>query len=129
MNLKAKLLAIGLLVVALAAVAAIQSHSFVFAARIVLGASALLGGAYWYAKRSQPAAFQIESRMNVIQRVGLSQRSALALVEVDGQPYLVVHGDGFARIQRTTRNAPAHVVKDTLHTLSSDASPFSGALS
>jgi flagellar biogenesis protein FliO len=114
MSIKTKLLLIAGLVLTLAALAAIQSASWTTAARIILGAAGLIGGAYWYAKRAQPAAFTMETRVNVVQRVGLSQRNALALVEVDGQSYLIVHGDGFARIERTAPNSAPHLVKDSL---------------
>src|SRR5258708_32834913 len=39
--------------------------------------------------------------MKIVSRVGLSQRAALALVEVDGRSFLIVHGEGYARVHAT----------------------------
>ena len=91
--------------------ASLQGASAATIARVVLGLASLGGLAFWFvrAKGGLPSKFKSAPRLNVVQRVGLSARTGLALVEVDGKPYLVVHGDGFARIRparRPTRVAP-----------------------
>ena len=87
--------------------ASLQGASAATLARVVLGLAALGGLAAWFirARGGLPSKFKSAPRLNVVQRVGLSQRTGLALVEVDGKPYLVVHGDGFARIRPARRPA------------------------
>ena len=66
-----------------------------------------------------PSKFKAAPRLHVVQRVGLSQTNTeLALIEVDGKPYLVVHGDGFAQMQPRPR--PARVA--ARHALPGDRS-------
>ncbi len=88
-------------------VAAMQGASASLVARVVLGVAAVAGIAVWFIKArgglQLGSKFKSAPRLNVVQRVGLSQRTGLALVEVDGKPYLVVHGDGFARIRPARR--------------------------
>lgn len=88
-------------------VAAMQGASASNVARVVLGLAAVAGIAVWFIKArgglQLGSKFKSAPRLNVVQRVGLSQRTGLALVEVDGKPYLVVHGDGFARIRPARR--------------------------
>lgn len=88
-------------------VAAMQGASASNVARVVLGLAAVAGIAVWFVKArgglQLGSKFKSAPRLNVVQRVGLSQRTGLALVEVDGKPYLVVHGDGFARIRPARR--------------------------
>lgn len=94
--------------------ASLQGASASTVARVVLGVAAIVGLAVWFVKARgglQPGSkFKAAPRLNVVQRVGLSQRTGLALVEVDGKPYLVVHGDGFARIRpaRRAQRVTAH---------------------
>lgn len=97
-------LASALLLVLLTA-AVMQGMSATTAARAALGLAAAAGIAFWFIRaRALPTSrFKSAPRLSVVQRVGLSARSALALVEVDGRPYLIVHGDGFARIRPTAR--------------------------
>jgi flagellar biogenesis protein FliO len=86
--------------------AVLQGATASTAARLVLGLVALGGLVAWFlkAKGGLPLSrFKSASRLAVVQRVGLSARSGVALVEVDGRPYLIVHGDGFARIRPTAR--------------------------
>jgi hypothetical protein len=74
------------------------------AARIILGIAACTGLGFlaWRNRRAlRRARFGEAPRLAVVHRVGLSQRSGLTLVEVDGRPYLIVHGDGFARVHAT----------------------------
>lgn len=88
-------------------VAATQGASASTVARVVLGLAAVAGVAVWFVKArgglQLGSKFKSTPRLAVVQRVGLSQRTGLALVEVDGKPYLVVHGDGFARIRPARR--------------------------
>lgn len=76
------------------------------AARLGLGATALGGLSLllWRARAQASAAIvRAPARLRVVQRVGLSQRSALALIEVEGRAFIVIHGDGFARIRPAPR--------------------------
>lgn len=59
---------------------------------------AVIGWAYRRFKAANPGE-RSPVRLRVIGRAGLSQRTGLALVEVDGRAFLVVHGDGFAEIR------------------------------
>ncbi len=82
-------------------------------ARLLLGTAALGGLVAWLWRardRASSTVLRVPPRLKVIQRVGLSQRSALALVEIDGRAFIVVHGDGFARI----RQAPLRVMPSPL---------------
>jgi flagellar biogenesis protein FliO len=47
-------------------------------------------------------------RLQVVQRIGLSQKSQVALIEADGRQYLIVHGEGFATVKplRTSKIIP-----------------------
>jgi len=78
-------------------------------ARLVLGVAAVAGLGVWVWRTrggAQGTSARVQPRLKVLQRVGLSQRNALALIEVDGRSFIVVHGDGFARI----RPAPGRAV-------------------
>ena len=109
---KHKLIAAAVALAALPLVAASQGLSAAGAARIVLGLVAAAGIGWWFLRNRAVAGakFRLPPRLNVVQRVGLSQRTGLALVEVDGQALLVVHGDGFARIQRVRKPVQPRVV-------------------
>ncbi len=87
--------------------AALQGAPASTVARVLLGLAALGGIAFWFirARGGLPTKFKAAPRLHVVQRVGLSQRTGLTLVEVDGKPFLVVHGDGFARIRPAPRPA------------------------
>jgi len=101
-----KLVAASAMLLMLPAVALLQGASAASAARVVLGFAAVAGLVAWFvkAKGGLPLSrFKSAARLSVVQRVGLSARSGVALVEVDGRPYLIVHGDGFARIRPTAR--------------------------
>jgi len=101
-----KLFAAAALLCVLPLAALAQGASPAVAARVVLGLCAAGGLAFWFvrAKGALPVSrFKRAPRLSVVQRVGLSARSGLALVEVDGRPFLIVHGDGFARIRPTAR--------------------------
>lgn len=103
-----KLCAAGVLLALLPLLSAVQgSWSAASVARLVLGLAALAGlGLWaWRARGGGPGAssFKTAPRLVVVQRVGLSQRNGLALIEVDGRPFIVVHGDGFARLRAAPR--------------------------
>lgn len=103
-----KLLAAVGLTAALATAAAISSGSMTSGARIVLGALALGGLALWAMKGrglELSGRFARVPRLQVVQKVGLSARSGVALIEVDGRSFLIVHGDGGTRIRRVSSRA------------------------
>lgn len=102
-----KLIAALCLTLVVPLLAAAQGASPALSARILLGAIALGGLVFWFfrARAKDSATFKSSPRLNVVQRVGLSQRTGLALIEVDGKSYLVVHGDGFARIRPASPRA------------------------
>ena len=110
MTPKTKLLAACAALVALLAMATLRGMSASAVARAVLAVAALAGiGGWWIrSQKSSPSKkFQMAPRMSVVSRAGLSQRTALALVEVDGNSFLVVHGDGYAEICSTSKDRPA----------------------
>jgi hypothetical protein len=77
-------------------------------ARLVLGLLALAGLATWLlAQRGLGLSgkFAATPRLQLVQRIGLSARSGVALVEVDGRSFLIVHGDGGTRIRRVSSRA------------------------
>ncbi len=121
-----KLLGAALLALVAPLIAAAQGASAATAARVLLGLAATGGIAFWFIRVRGglgTSKFKAAPRLNVVQRVGLSQRTGVALIEVDGKPYLVVHGDGFAKISPARR--PARVAQrratDTDLTLSEGA--------
>lgn len=108
-----KLFGAAVLALCVPVLASLQGASAATVARVLLGLAALGGLAAWFIRArgglGLPSKFKAAPRLAVVQRVGLSPRTGLALIEVDGKPYLVVHGDGFARIRparRPTRVAP-----------------------
>jgi len=109
MNLtpRQKLLGAGLLLGVLLLIAATQGGwSLTSMARLVLGLAACLGLFAWVWRQRRPplpGRFLATPRLQVLQRVGLSQRNGLALVELDGQAFIVVHGEGFATVRRAPR--------------------------
>lgn len=105
---RSKLIGAALLALIAPLLAAAQGASAATAARLLLGLAAAGAIVTWVARARGAlgnSKFQTAPRLNVVQRVGLSQRNGLALVEVDGKPYLVVHGDGFAKITPARRSA------------------------
>lgn len=106
---RTKLLAASLLLVLLPVAASLQGLSSANVARVALALAAVGGLAWWFlrARGGLASKFKQAPRLNVIQRVGLAQRTGLTLVEVDGKPYLIVHGDGYARIRPARQPAPA----------------------
>ena len=125
MNLSPRNKLIGAALLALTAplIAATQGASPATAARILLGLAAVGGIVAWFVHARgglTTPKFKTAPRLNVVQRAGLSQRPGLALIEVDGTPYLVVHGDGFAKITPTRR--PARVALRAVTNLSEGTS-------
>jgi flagellar protein FliO/FliZ len=73
-------------------------------ARLALAVAGVAALGYWVLRgRSAVRPFRSTPRLTVVQRAGLSPRSGLALIEVDGRPFLILHGDGFARIRPVPR--------------------------
>lgn len=105
-----KLIAASLALAALLAMATFNGVSATAVARAVLAVAALAGIGWWWVKAqklSPSKKFQMAPRLSVVSRAGLSQRTGLALVEVDGRSFLVVHGDGYAEICSTQEKKPA----------------------
>ncbi len=99
--LQKKLLLLGAALVLLVGVCVASGSSLVTAARLVLAVASLAGLAVWWkSAKGGRARFELPPRLQLVQRVGLSQRTGLALVEVDGQAWIVVHGEGFAKLER-----------------------------
>lgn len=97
-----KVIAASLMLLALGAAAGVSGLNAAAAARAVLALVSIAGLAWWFL-RARGAAGPVEApRLSVVSRVGLAGRTGLALVEVDGKTFLVVHGEGFAKVCRTT---------------------------
>jgi hypothetical protein len=106
MNPKTKILAASLVILVLGTVASVSGLNAAMLARLVLGGVAAAGVAWWFVKaRNGRLGDGEKPRLNVVARTGLSQRTGLALVEVDGTALLIVHGEGFAEIHRPRRRA------------------------
>jgi len=104
MSPKTKILVASALLLVLGAAAGAGGLSAPTLARLALGAAAVAAFAWWYLKGRQAADAE-PPRLSVIARAGLSSRAGVALVEVDGQALLVVHGDGYAAIHRPRRGS------------------------
>ncbi len=106
---KQKLLGASCALLAVFAVASAQGASVTTLARALLALAAVAGLAWWFVKKGglpRPAA--APARLAVVARTGLSQRAGVALIEVDGRPFIVVHGDGYAQVHPTAPTpAPA----------------------
>lgn len=112
-----KLAAAGALTGLLAMAAALSSGSVTTGARVVLAVLALGALAVWAAKGrglALPRRFAKVPRLQVVQKVGLSARAGVALVEVDGRSFLIVHGEGGTRVRRVSSRAAvmAQVLKE-----------------
>ena len=97
---RAKLLVATVLVLLLSLAAPRGGLSVVGLARGLL-ALALLGGAGWRLARGRSSrrAFRLHEPLEVLSRQGLSPRCAVALLQADGERFLVTYGDGFAQVQ------------------------------
>ncbi len=102
-----KLLAASAALLVVFAVASAQGLSVTSIARVLLGLGAAAGIAVWFARaRGLPRPEKAAPRLAVVARTGLSQRAGVALIEVDGKSFIVVHGDGYAQVH-PTQPAPA----------------------
>jgi flagellar protein FliO/FliZ len=125
-----KLAAAALCLLALPVIAAAQGGSAAGAARVALGLMARAGRAGWFSRGGGVASkFKAAPRLQVVQRAGLSQRTGVALIEVDGQPYLVVHGDGFARLQPVRKPRPLTALSEPVEDRSAPPSRLSSTSS
>ncbi len=97
---RTKLLGAAALVLVLALAAPRSGLSVVGLARVVL-ALLLLGGAGWWLLRGRTRrpAFRLREPLQVLARQGLSPRCGVALLDADGQRFLVAYGEGFAQVQ------------------------------
>lgn len=110
MSPRSKLIVAAAALVLLLVLVAAQGLSTTAAARALLTLAALGGLGWWWFRGVKPKKFQLAPRLSVVSRAGLSQRTGLALIEVDGRSFLVVHGDGYAEICPTAeRPAPKKV--------------------
>jgi len=101
MNPKTKILVASAVLLALGAAAAVTGLDSALVARVALGLTAVAGLAWWFIKANHAQARAPQKpRLEIIARTGLSHRTGLALVEVDGRALLVVHGDGFAEVHQ-----------------------------
>ncbi|MDP3234676.1 MAG: flagellar biosynthetic protein FliO [Myxococcales bacterium] len=108
LNPRQKLMAAGVMSALLALAAAVSSGSLTTGARIIVGALAVAALATWVLKQKGlplTGRFAQTPRLQVVQKVGLSARAGVALIEVDGRSFLVVHGDGAPRIRRVSSRA------------------------
>ncbi|MGQ0508692.1 MAG: hypothetical protein ACT4TC_25610 [Myxococcaceae bacterium] len=98
-----KLLLAGTLLVVLALTVPTAGHSASTWARVLVAVATIAGLGLWIARRKQSAepGFSLAPKLEVLSRAGLSPRCGLALIEADGRKYLIVHGEGFARIRET----------------------------
>jgi flagellar protein FliO/FliZ len=106
MNPRTKIIAASLLLLGLGAAASLGGLHAAGMARALLGLAAVAGFGVWYLRARRVSGPYEAPRLEVVSRTGLAGRTGIALVEVDGQSFLVVHGDGFAQIRPTTRSAP-----------------------
>lgn len=128
MNPKTKILVASAVILALGTAAGVSGLNAALLARLALGGVAAAGFAWWYVKaRRAGAANGEQPRLAIIARTGLSQRTGVALIEVDGKALLVVHGDGFAEVHqpgiakqsaRRRRGAKKQTFKQALRSVS-----------
>lgn len=97
---RAKLTTALVAVLLLVCAGTLTGASPVAVARWLLGATGVAGLLWWLRlrRRAAPSGFSLAPGLAVLARTALSARSACALIEADGQRFLVVHGDGFAEI-------------------------------
>ncbi len=123
MSPRKKLLLACIALACLLAIATTHGISAAAVARAALTVAAFAGLGFWWLrtqKGSAVARFQIAPRMSVVCREGLAPKTGLALVDIDGTSFLVVHGEGYAvisapqdkksgRAQRVTDSLPKFV--------------------
>ena len=103
---RTKLFAAASALALLVGLATFQGLSPAAVARALLAVAAVAGLGGWWLRGHRPKKFQLAPRLSVVTRAGLSQRTGLALVEVDGRAFLIVHGDGYAEICPTHERQP-----------------------
>ncbi|MBK7858232.1 MAG: flagellar biosynthetic protein FliO [Archangiaceae bacterium] len=107
MNPKTKVFVASAVLLVLGAAAAVGGLDAARLARLVLGGACLAALGWWWLKaRGARGAGPEKPRLAVVARTGLSPRTGLALVEVDGRTLLVVHGDGFAEVHPAAGRRP-----------------------
>jgi hypothetical protein len=94
------LLGAAALVLLLALAAPRGGLSVVGLARVVL-TLLLLGGTGWWLLRGRTRrpSFRLREPLQVLSRQGLSPRCGVALLDAEGQRFLVAYGEGFAQVQ------------------------------
>jgi flagellar protein FliO/FliZ len=100
-----KLLAASALLLALGTAASIGGMNSAAIARAILACASIAGFGWWYVKGRRANGDAGPARLAVVCRTGLSQRAGVALIEVDGKSFLIVHGDGYAQVHPTERSA------------------------
>lgn len=95
-----KLLAASGIFAVLATVTVGHGASAAWVARALLGLAGVGGLVVWTRSRvPRTARGALPLRLSVTQRVSLSPKTSLALVEAEGCGYLIVFGDGFAELK------------------------------
>jgi flagellar protein FliO/FliZ len=112
MTPKTKIAIASIMLLALGVAAGAQGLDATRIARALLAVVALAGLGGWFlrSRSARPAA--PAPRVAIVARTGLAHRTGVALIEIDGKPFLVVHGDGFANVsaipeRRTRKQAGA----------------------
>ena len=101
MTPKIKIVVASAVLLVLGGAASLSGMNSALLARIALATVSVAALAWWaLSARNARGAADEKPRLNIIARTGLSNRTGLALVEVDGQPLVVVHGEGFAEIHQ-----------------------------
>jgi hypothetical protein len=100
-RLKARLFWLGLLFGAMALLALPQRRGGVILAPQLLAGGLLVGALTIWLRRQGARPLEVaKPRLTVEGRAALSNRCDVALVLVDGAPFLVAFGEGFASIRR-----------------------------
>jgi flagellar protein FliO/FliZ len=98
-----KLLLAAALLLGLCAAATARGIELAHLSRAMLGVLAAAGVAWaWYRAHHAPR-LSAPPRLQVVSRSGLSARAGVALIEVDGRPYLIVYGEGHASVRPTAK--------------------------
>lgn len=93
------LLGLGLLVGLMLLAALSRGAPSLGSAELWLGLAAVgVGCATWFGRGAKRSDSWVEPALEVRARTGLTPRCGLALIEADGQSFLVVHGEGFATV-------------------------------
>jgi flagellar protein FliO/FliZ len=98
MTPKTKLTIASLLLLGLAVAAGVRGLDATSIARALLAVAALAGLGWWFLRSRRAGSATAAPRIAIVARTGISNRTGVALVEIDGKPFLVVHGDGFANV-------------------------------